>query len=121
MERSYFSTLNLLILHEIDAAFWKEWEMFAVPGGIQGFLIFNLIIIPILLIGYRHVALKSDKAVLFSKICAGIGLLAFFIHAGFYVAGFEQFTLPLSAGVIIGCLISGIWQLFHIRSATTGG
>lgn len=43
MERSYLSTLLALILHQIDAAFWREWEMFLLPGGVQGFLVFNLI------------------------------------------------------------------------------
>jgi hypothetical protein len=26
--------LTLLITHQIDAAYWHEWEMFALPGGI---------------------------------------------------------------------------------------
>lgn len=41
MERCYFATMLALIVHQIDAAYWHEWEMFAVPGGTQGFLVFN--------------------------------------------------------------------------------
>lgn len=36
MERWYLATLLALILHQIDAAFWHEWDMFSVPGGIKG-------------------------------------------------------------------------------------
>jgi len=28
MARSYFWTMLCLILHQIDAAYWREWEMF---------------------------------------------------------------------------------------------
>ena len=44
MERSYLMTMTALIIHQIDAAYWKEWEMFFIPGGIQGFLVFNIIV-----------------------------------------------------------------------------
>ena len=59
MERWYLATLLALILHQIDAAFWHEWDMFSVPGGIQGFLVFNLAAVGALLRGYRQVALAS--------------------------------------------------------------
>ena len=38
------STLNLALVmaHQADAAYWKEWEMFGLPGGIQLFNLFNL-------------------------------------------------------------------------------
>ena len=28
MERSYLITMCLFVLHQIDAAYWKEWEIF---------------------------------------------------------------------------------------------
>ncbi len=36
-EKMYATTLTFLIAHQIDAAYWKEWEMFLLPGGIQFF------------------------------------------------------------------------------------
>ena len=62
MTRSYFWTMLCLILHQVDAAYWREWEMFHVPGGIQGFLIFNLAAIALVLAGYRHVLLATAQA-----------------------------------------------------------
>jgi hypothetical protein len=118
MQRSYFSTLCLLVLHQIDAAYWREWEMFHLPGGIQGYLAFNLLAIPFLLLGYTQVVLRGDKAVLFASICAALGALTFLIHAGFALAGFSQFHLPLSMALIVLCLASALWQWVEIRKYT---
>ncbi len=65
MERAYFTTMCLLIFHQIDAAYWQEWEMFNLPGGIQGYLIFNIIAIPLILIGYKHLIQGSNKSKLY--------------------------------------------------------
>lgn len=115
MEKSYFSTLLLLVLHQIDAAYWHEWDMFHLPGGIQGYLLFNLIAMPVVLLGYRHVLLGTASAVLFAGICAALGALTFVIHAGFALAGFEQFHLPFSVAIIGLCLLSALWLLYEIR------
>lgn len=31
----------LLVTHEIDAAYWKEWELFGLPGTEGGFLVLH--------------------------------------------------------------------------------
>ncbi|MGB4075839.1 DUF6713 family protein [Pseudomonas sp.] len=115
MERSYFITMCLLILHQIDAAFWREWEMFYLPGGVQGYLVFNSLVIPLVLLGYKHVVQSSDKAIIFATACATLGVLTFLIHSGFALAGFEQFHLPLSMAIILLCLLTSTWQLTEIR------
>jgi hypothetical protein len=33
----YMINAILLISHEIDSAYWKEWELFKLPGGIGVF------------------------------------------------------------------------------------
>jgi hypothetical protein len=43
----------LLINHEIDSAYWKEWELFKLPGGIGGFLILHF---PMLLVSTLQAA-----------------------------------------------------------------
>jgi hypothetical protein len=116
MERSYFLTTLFLVLHQIDAAFWREWEMLYVPGGIQGFLLFNAVAVPFLLIGYRHVLLGTSSAFLYAKICAVLGVLTFVIHTGFAIAGSHLFHLPLSITVIVLCLISSTWLLVKTRN-----
>ena len=115
MPRSYFWTMLFLILHQIDAAYWKEWEMFHVPGGVQGFLVFNLAAIAVVLAGYRHVLLATPKATLYAGICAALGAGTFLIHAGFALAGLEQFHLPLSVAILGLCLACAVWLLRDLR------
>lgn len=91
--------------------------MFFLPVGVQGFLLFNALAIPVLLVGYRHVLLGTSNAMVFAKICAGLGLLTFIIHGGFGLAGLQQFHLPASIAIITLCLISSIWLLVKIRNA----
>jgi len=118
MERSYFVTMLALILHQLDAAYWQEWEMFFLPGGVQGFLLFNILAIPVLLVGYRSVLLGTVNAVFFAKVCAGLGLITFLIHAGFGLAGYHQFHLPASISILILCLASALWLMAGIRSSS---
>ena len=115
MPRSYFWTMLLLILHQVDAAYWREWEMFHVPGGVQGFLVFNLAAITLVLVGYRHVLLATPRAVLYACVCAALGVGTCLIHVGFALAGMEQFHLPLSVAVIVLCLASAVWLLCDVR------
>ncbi|MFE8073477.1 hypothetical protein QQM79_20665 [Marinobacteraceae bacterium S3BR75-40.1] len=120
MEKSYFWTMSFLVLHQIDAAFWREWEMFLLPGGIQGYLAFNAVAIPILLLGYKHVVAASENAVFFAKLCAALGALTFFIHAGFALAGFGQFHLPVSVSLIVLCFIGALWLAVEIKRSGRG-
>lgn len=118
MQRPYLVTLTALIIHQIDAAFWHEWDMFLLPGGIQGFLLFNIFIIPFVLLGYQQVILNTPKANLYAYICAGLGMITFAIHLGFYLFGFDEFMLPLSWAVLITCLVSGSWLMVNTRKFT---
>ena len=111
MARSYFWTMLFLILHQVDAAYWREWEMFHVPGGIQGFLVFNLAAIAVVLVGYRHVLQETKQASRYAAVCAALGVGTCLIHAGFALAGLEQFHLPLSVAIIALCLASAVWLL----------
>ena len=115
MARNYFWTMLFLILHQVDAAYWREWEMFHVPGGIQGFLVFNLAAIAVVLVGYRHVLLASERASFFAAVCTALGVGTCLIHAGFALAGLEQFHLPLSVAIIVLCLASATWLLRDLR------
>ncbi|MNN48831.1 hypothetical protein D3C81_1633300 [compost metagenome] len=115
MPRSYFWTMLFLILHQIDAAYWNEWEMFRLPGGVQGFLVFNLAAIALVLAGYRHVLLATARATLYACVCAALGVGTFLIHAGFALAGLEQFHLPLSMTIIALCLASAVCLLRDLR------
>jgi len=112
MERSYLITMCLLIVHQIDAAYWQEWTMFNLPGGIQVYLLFNIIIIPIILLGFKNVILKKSSAIGFSYLCASLGLITFIIHSVFLILEYHQFTLPLSLLIIALCFFSALHLLW---------
>lgn len=118
MERSYFITMCLLIIHQIDAAFWREWEIFYLPGGSQLYLVFNIIIIPVVLVGYKYVVQSNAKAIFFARFCASLGVLTFVIHSCFFLADFEQFHLPLSMTIILLCFLTSLWQFTEIQKFT---
>lgn len=117
LERLYLITLNLLIIHQIDAAYWNEWDMFLLPGGIQVYLLFNIVVIPVVIVGYKHVLMQTSHAQLYSYLCAGLAVVTFVIHALFALYGAEQFNLPMSISIIVLCLLSGGWQLLLTQRA----
>jgi len=111
MDRWYLATLLSLIVHQIDAAFWHEWTMFHVPGGIQGFLVFNLLAVGVLLHGYRHVILRTSSARTYAGVCGMTGVATAIIHVLFAVAGRDEFHLPLSIATLFACLVAGVGLL----------
>jgi len=103
-------------MHQIDAAYWQEWTMFNLPGGIQVYLLFNIIIIPIILIGYKSVIIKDHRANMYCYLCAGLGLVTFIIHSVLFILQYKQFDLPLSKVIIALCLFSSLYLLVKINS-----
>ncbi len=73
----YLLNFALLFTHEIDSAFWNEWEMFGIPGGIQVFLFLNLLLLLVALIGYKQVLLRKKYGTIFSLLLAVSGYLLF--------------------------------------------
>lgn len=118
MERSYLTTLMLLVLHQIDAAYWEEWNMFLLPGGVQGYLLFNALAFPILFLGYRAVILRTARASSFAYLTAGLGLLTGLIHSGFWLAGYPEFKLFFSAGIIVLLPLSSVWLIWRTVKQT---
>jgi len=47
----YLANAVVLINHEIDSAYWKEWELFRLPGGITGILILHFPLLLFVLYG----------------------------------------------------------------------
>ena len=54
----------LLINHEIESAYWREWEMFRLPGGISGFLMLHFPLLFVILYGvalvYRQTLANAE-------------------------------------------------------------
>ena len=106
----YLLNFALLFTHEIDSAFWKEWELFMIPGGVQVFLILNFLLLLIALFGFKELLEGSKIGRMFPILLAIIGIFAFFIHSYFIIMGHPEFTLPMSLAILISILIVSVAQ-----------
>jgi hypothetical protein len=101
----YLTNLTLLILHEMDSAYWKEWELFRLPGGIGGFLLIHLPLWVIALYGLILLREGSVVGLVLSLVLSLAGLFAFGIHTWFIHKGRPEFRLPVSRGILWALLL----------------
>jgi len=107
----YLINTVLLILHEMDSAYWKEWELFRLPGGITGFLLIHF---PLFLAGLYGLVLVSQGAsagLALSLIVGGAGVFAFFIHHYFLRKGRPEFNTAPSKWILGLLLIVSAAQI----------
>lgn len=107
----YLSNSVLLINHEIDSAYWKEWEMFRLPGGITGFLLIHFPLLLFVLYGLVLVSRHSPQGLIFSVILCFGGVFAFAIHTYFLRKGRNEFNKPISKSILVATLIVSTAQL----------
>jgi hypothetical protein len=100
--------IALLITHQIDAAYWPEWELFGLPGGIHLYNLINLALFVAILSGIEPILSRRPGSYRNSLVFAGVGASVLPIHAAFAIAGFSQFHLPVSIGIIIASFISAV-------------
>ena len=107
----YFVNAVLLIVHEIDSAYWEEWKLFRLPGGNQ---VFNLIHIPLVaLILYGLVELNHGgyHGIIMSLVLSLGGLFAFTFHTYFMRKGGKEFQTPVSREILYATLFASVGQL----------
>jgi hypothetical protein len=107
----YLANSVLLINHEIDSAYWKEWELFKLPGGITGFLLLHLPLLFLILYGLILVSKHSASGLLFSLILCFGGIFAFAIHTYFLRKGRSEFNKPISKCMLVAILLVSAIQL----------
>lgn len=80
LEIVYVLNITLLLLHEIESAYVKEWEILHLPGKITGFLLLHVPVLLLFLWGAVELG-KENTAGKVIALIAGIGgLLPFLIH-----------------------------------------
>jgi Family of unknown function (DUF6713) len=100
-----------LIVHEIDSAYWKEWELFYLPGGEAGFLLLHFPLLFLVLYGLILVGRSAPGGLILSLILCGGGLFAFSIHTFFIRRGHPEFKTPTSQGILWATLLLSLAQL----------
>jgi hypothetical protein len=106
----YFANAVLLINHEIDSAYWREWNLFKLPGGIAVFLVVHLIAIPPILYGMMLLRDGRYSGLIFSLILCVAGVFAFTIHTYFISRGRQEFRAPVSLFILAAALVVSLAQ-----------
>lgn len=108
----YLVNSVLLINHEIDSAYWKEWDLFKLPGGISGFLLIHIPILFFVLYGLVLVFQQSYTGLIFSLILSLSGIFAFTAHMYFIRKGRDEFKIPMSMFILVSTLIVSLAQAY---------
>jgi hypothetical protein len=109
----YLINATILIIHEIDSAYWQEWKLINpdVTAGIKGFLILHFPMILAILLGLVFVYDNKFTGLIFSLILSAGGLFAFFFHFYHLRKGKPEFNTILSKGLIFSTFVISIFQI----------
>jgi len=107
----YLTNAVLLINHEIDSAYWKEWDLFHLPGGIAGFLLLHFPLLLLIIYGMAAVARQQPSAAWFSLFLGAGGVFAFSIHTYFLKKGRVEFNQPISKFILRSTLLVSTCQM----------
>jgi hypothetical protein len=106
----YLLNAVLLIDHEIDSAYWQEWKLFRLPGGIGGFLLLHLPLLAVILYGLVLVDRQTVGGLVLSLLLSTGGLFAFGIHTYFLRQGRDEFRLLTSRALLVATLVVSMVQ-----------
>jgi hypothetical protein len=107
----YLLNCILLIVHEMDSAYWKEWELFGMKGDIGGFLLIHIPLLFLLLYGLVLNFQGKLAGLIISLIVGVSGIFAFFIHMYFIRKGRKEFNTIVSKSILFSTLIISIIQI----------
>lgn len=118
LDRLLVLNLALITAHQLDAVWWREWHMFGLPGGIEVYLLLNLLLyLPLLgALGpiYRREAKGYHYSLLIAALCASVLPL----HAGYALAGVSGFESAFSISLMLLCFLAAALQAWAtVRSA----
>lgn len=117
----YLANAVLLIVHEIDSAYWKEWDLFQSllrPGALPAdeksalgwFLVLHIPMVSLILWGLIEVYRHSPAGYVLSLVLAGGGLFAFTAHTLFLRRGRPEFRAPVSLFILASTLAVSLIQ-----------
>lgn len=107
----YLANAVLLIDHEIDSAYWKEWDLFGLKGGVVGFLLLHLPLLGAILYGLVLIEQQALAGLILSLLLCLGGLFAFSIHTYFLRRGRSEFKTPISQLLLVATLLVSAVQV----------
>ena len=117
-DRAYALQLALLTTHQADAAYQHEWRALGVPGGIDGFLAFNLLAVAALAWGAVELGRTYSRS--WATASALTGVLTGLVHGGLWLGGGSEFATLPSRALIAGIVLVAALQLVELRRAGSG-
>jgi hypothetical protein len=76
----YIINASLLLLHEIESAYIKEWEILKLPGKITGFLLLHIPILLLFFWGAIELGKQNTTGEIIALIAGAGGLIPFLVH-----------------------------------------
>jgi hypothetical protein len=107
----YVINASLLLLHEIESAYAKEWEILKLPGKISGFLLLHIPIILVLFWGAIEIDRQSLSGLIIAIIAGASGLIPFIVHK-VIVKKKGYFDLTISNCIIYLNILTGLATVF---------
>jgi hypothetical protein len=102
LRKLYLVNAALLTVHEIDSAYWREWDLFHLPGGPSAFLALHVALVLLVIWGYGQVLSGSRAGLWMSVALACAGILALLLHGLFLLQGRPEFRTAASLTVLAG-------------------
>ena len=106
----YMVNAVVLICHEIDSAYWREWEMFNLPGGAGFYVFLHFPLVFVVLYGLVLVREGATAGLVISLLLAASGIFAFVIHMVFIARGNHQFKTAMSLFILLATLFASLGQ-----------
>lgn len=107
----YLINAIILVNHEIDSAYWKEWDLFKLPGGVNGFLALHFPLLLIVMYGLIQVHESTITGHVISLLVGLSGVFAFAIHTYFIKKGRNEFKTSMSLSILWATLIVSTVQV----------
>jgi Family of unknown function (DUF6713) len=110
---TYLTNSVILIVHEIDSAYWEEWNLFPPlkKDGIKGFLIIHFPFIFAILYGLTIIDQTTIMGIVLSVFLSVCGIFAFFFHFYHLRKGRPEFNNMVSKTILIMALPVSVFQL----------
>ena len=107
----YLVNTVVLILHEIDSAYWQEWKLFHLLGDEPGFLLVHIPILALVLFGLVLIERGLLGGLILSLVLCCGGIFAFSIHYFLMHRGCQEFKTPISQGILWVTMMLSLMQL----------
>jgi hypothetical protein len=110
----YLTNAVILLVHEIDSAYWQEWKLLnpEAKSGINGFLLLHFPMVFTILLGLVYVYEIRFAGLIISLILSAGGLFAFFFHSYHLRKGRQEFNTVVSKTIIFSTLIISLAQTY---------